>query len=47
VGGRSSLSWEDFLRLDLFYVENWSLIGDIVILWRTVKAVTAPGNEAH
>lgn len=47
VGGRSSLSWEDALRLDLFYVENWSLIGDVIILWRTFKAVLAPGNEAH
>lgn len=47
VGGRSSLSWEDSLRLDLFYVENWSMIGDIIILWRTVKAVAAPGNEAR
>ncbi|MEA5456996.1 sugar transferase [Sinomonas sp. JGH33] len=47
VGGRSSLSWEDSLRLDLFYVENWSLIGDIIILWRTLKAVVAPGKEAH
>lgn len=46
VGGRSSLSWEDSLRLDLFYVENWSLIGDIIILWRTFKAVISPGDEA-
>ncbi|MCH6471805.1 sugar transferase [Sinomonas terrae] len=46
VGGRSSLSWEDSLKLDLFYVENWSLIGDIIILWRTVKAVAAPGKQA-
>ncbi|WP_422935381.1 sugar transferase [Sinomonas sp. P47F7] len=46
VGGRSSLSWEDSLRLDLFYVENWSLIGDIIILWQTVKAVAAPGDGA-
>lgn len=47
VSGRSTLSWEDALRLDLFYVENWSLIGDITILWKTVKAVAAPGQEAH
>lgn len=39
VSGRSSLSWEESVRLDLFYVENWSLTGDVVILWRTVKAV--------
>ncbi len=34
VGGRSSLGWEDAIRLDLYYVENWSLTGDMVILWR-------------
>ena len=37
--GRSNLSWEDSIRLDLYYVENWSLTGDIVILYRTVRAV--------
>ncbi|MDM7887442.1 sugar transferase [Curtobacterium sp. RHCJP20] len=42
VSGRSNLSWEDSVRLDLFYVENWSMVGDLVILWRTVKAVLAP-----
>jgi exopolysaccharide biosynthesis polyprenyl glycosylphosphotransferase len=47
VGGRSSLGWEDAIRLDLYYVENWSITGDIVILWRTVRAVVSPGNEAH
>ncbi len=41
VSGRSDLSWEDAVRLDLYYVENWSLLGDIVILGRTVRAVTA------
>ena len=46
VSGRSSLSWEDSIRLDLYYVENWSLTGDLVILWRTVRAVIAPGDEA-
>lgn len=39
VSGRSSLPWEETVRLDLYYVENWSLTGDIVILWRTVRAV--------
>lgn len=47
IGGRSTLSWEDAIRLDLYYVENWSLVGDLVILWRTVKAVVMPGAEAH
>jgi len=41
VSGRSNLSWEDSVRLDLYYVENWSLTGDLVILWRTAKAVVA------
>ena len=41
VSGRSDLSWEDAVRLDLYYVENWSLLGDLVILGRTVKAVAA------
>jgi exopolysaccharide biosynthesis polyprenyl glycosylphosphotransferase len=39
VGGRSNLSWEDTVRLDLYYVENWSLTGDLVILFRTARAV--------
>ena len=39
VGGRSNLSWEDSVRKDLYYVENWSLAGDIVILLKTVRAV--------
>lgn len=47
VSGRSSLSWDDAIRLDLYYVENWSITGDLVILWRTVKAVVAPGESAH
>lgn len=39
VSGRSNLSWEDTVRLDLFYVENWSIVGDFSILWRTFRAV--------
>lgn len=42
VSGRSDLSWEDSVRLDLYYVENWSMTGDLVILWRTVKTVLRP-----
>ena len=41
ISGRSNLSWEDTVRLDLFYVENWSMTGDVIILWRTAKAVLA------
>jgi exopolysaccharide biosynthesis polyprenyl glycosylphosphotransferase len=47
VSGRSSLSWEDTVRLDLSYVENWSLVGDIVILAKTARAAVAPGDSAH
>lgn len=47
VSGRSALAWDDAIRLDLFYVENWSLVGDIVILLRTFKAVLVPGGTAH
>lgn len=39
VSGRSNLSWQDAIRLDLYYVENWSLTTDIIILFRTAKAV--------
>ncbi|XNZ00552.1 sugar transferase [Micrococcus luteus] len=46
VSGRSNLSWEDAVRLDLNYVENWSILGDIVILGRTVRAVIA-GDGAY
>ena len=39
VAGRSDLSWEDAVELDLLYIENWSLLGDLAILARTVQAV--------
>lgn len=39
VSGRSNLSWEESVRLDLSYVENWSIIGDTMILLRTVVTV--------
>jgi exopolysaccharide biosynthesis polyprenyl glycosylphosphotransferase len=39
VSGRSRLSWQEALRLDLYYIENWSLAADLVILWRTARAV--------
>lgn len=47
VSGRSTLSWEESVRLDLSYVENWTLIGDFGILLKTVRAVLAPGGTAH
>ncbi len=39
VSGRADLPWEETIRLDLRYVENWSLSLDLVILLRTVTAV--------
>ena len=39
VSGRSDLSWEDSMRLDLFYVENWSMLGDLVIVAKTARAI--------
>lgn len=41
VGGRSNLPADETVRLDLTYVENWSLSGDVIILLKTVKAVLA------
>ncbi|WP_162144873.1 sugar transferase [Arthrobacter castelli] len=39
VNGRSDLDWEESVRLDLYYVENWSITGDLMIMWRTVKVM--------
>ena len=39
VSGRSDLSWDEAVRLDLYYVDNWSLAYDLSILWRTIGAV--------
>jgi exopolysaccharide biosynthesis polyprenyl glycosylphosphotransferase len=39
VSGRSDLSWEDSVRMDVRYVENWSPALDLVILGKTVRAV--------
>jgi exopolysaccharide biosynthesis polyprenyl glycosylphosphotransferase len=41
VSGRSDLSWEDSVRLDLSYVENWSMVGDMLIIAKTLKAVAS------
>ncbi|MEU7688879.1 sugar transferase [Microbispora hainanensis] len=46
VNGRSDLSWEESVRLDLRYVENWSLMLDLQILWKTWSAV-ARGAGAY
>lgn len=47
VSGRSNLSWEETIRFDLYYVENWSLTQDFVILFRTIRAVLMPQGSAH
>ena len=39
VNGRSDLSWEESVRLDLRYVENWSFALDLQILWKTISAM--------
>ena len=42
VNGRSTLDWEASVQLDLYYVENWSLVGDLVIIWRTFRELRQP-----
>ena len=44
VSGRSNLSWQESVRLDLFYVENWSPAGDLAILAQTAKVVLSPNG---
>jgi exopolysaccharide biosynthesis polyprenyl glycosylphosphotransferase len=39
VSGRSDLSWEDSVRLDIDYVENWSMLRDLQIIAQTLRAV--------
>jgi lipopolysaccharide/colanic/teichoic acid biosynthesis glycosyltransferase len=39
VSGRSDLSWDESVRLDVRYVENWSLAFDLMILCKTVGTV--------
>jgi exopolysaccharide biosynthesis polyprenyl glycosylphosphotransferase len=46
VSGRSDLSWDEAVRLDLRYVEDWSLALDAVILWKTLRAVFS-GDGAY
>ena len=39
VSGRNNLTLEESVRLDLYYVENWTVTGDLLILLRTLRAV--------
>lgn len=44
INGRSDLPWEEAVRLDLYYVENWSIAGDLIIMWRTFRAMMRPSG---
>jgi exopolysaccharide biosynthesis polyprenyl glycosylphosphotransferase len=46
VSGRTETSFSDYVRYDLFYIQNWSLSLDLWILWRTFRAVTS-AEGAH
>jgi len=46
VSGRSDLSWDDSVRIDVRYVENWSLTFDFMILWKTIGAIVR-GSGAY
>ncbi len=39
ISGRSDLSWDETIRLDLYYIDNWSPLQDLSILTKTVQAV--------
>jgi lipopolysaccharide/colanic/teichoic acid biosynthesis glycosyltransferase len=39
VSGRSDLKWDEAVKLDLYYVENWSVLLDLLIVWRTIRVV--------
>lgn len=42
VSGRSNLDWKESIRLDLYYAENWTIISDLRIIWRTFKVMIKP-----
>jgi len=44
VSGRSDLSWDESVRLDLRYVENWSVVNDLQIMWRTARVMVSPSG---
>jgi exopolysaccharide biosynthesis polyprenyl glycosylphosphotransferase len=46
VSGRTETSFSEYIRYDLFYIQNWSLSLDLWILWRTLRAVTS-AEGAH
>lgn len=46
VSGRSDLSWDETVRLDLQYVESWSVGLDVMVMWKTLRAVVS-GRGAY
>ncbi len=46
IAGRSDLDWEQSIELDLLYIDNWTFLGDLLILARTLQAVIH-GNGAR
>ena len=50
ISGRNALSWDERLELDVRYIEDWSLVQDFKIIWRTFRAVTGKSGinaEGH
>lgn len=46
ISGRKEVAWDDRMRMDLHYLENWSIAMDLVILVKTAKAVVT-GHGAY
>lgn len=46
MSGRADLSWEDSVRLDLSYVENWSITNDLLIAAKTFRTIIG-GSGAY
>jgi lipopolysaccharide/colanic/teichoic acid biosynthesis glycosyltransferase len=42
VSGRSELSFEEYVRLDLFYIENWSMLYDLFVMAKTIPILLLP-----
>ncbi|ROS78748.1 sugar transferase [Cellulomonas sp. PhB143] len=46
VGGRSDLSWDESVRLDVYYVENWTIFLDLMLIAKTARAIVS-GSGAY
>ncbi|KSU67672.1 sugar transferase [Arthrobacter sp. NIO-1057] len=42
VSGRSNLEWKESVRLDLYYAENWTVLSDLRLIWRTFQVMVKP-----